>query len=39
MPGSASEITEIENGVVIEQSTSPEITKLIAQVIDAERQC
>lgn len=39
LAGSASEVTEIENGVVLTLSTSPEVTGLIAQVIDAERQC
>lgn len=39
LAGSASEISEIKNGVVLELPTSPEITRLIAQVIDAERQC
>jgi len=39
LAGSATEIREIENGVVIELPTSPEITGLIAQVIDAERHC
>ena len=29
----------IENGVVLTLATSPEITGLIAKVIDAERQC
>lgn len=36
---SASEISEIENGVVLVLASSPEITGLVAQVIDAERQC
>lgn len=36
---SASEITEIENGVALVLPTSSEVTGLIAQVIDAERQC
>ena len=39
LAGSASEISEIENGVVLTLVTSPEITGLIAQVIDSERQC
>lgn len=39
LAGSATEISEIENGVVLVLATSPEITGLIAQVIDAERQC
>ena len=39
LAGSASEISEIENGVVLSLTTSPEITGLIAQVIEAERQC
>jgi len=39
LAGSASGISEIENGVVLSLKTSPEVTGLIAQVIDAERQC
>lgn len=36
---SASERSEIENGIALVLATSPEITGLIAQVIQAERQC
>lgn len=39
LAGSASEIKQIENGVVLVLATSPENTRLIAKVIDAERQC
>lgn len=39
LAGSAGEIREIENGVVLVLASSPEITGLIAQVIDAERRC
>ena len=39
LAGSASETTEIENGVLLTLPTSPEITGLIAQVIEAERRC
>jgi hypothetical protein len=36
---SASEISEIENGVTLVLASSPEVSGLIAQVIDAERRC
>ncbi len=39
LAGSATEVSEIENGVVLSLATSPEVTGLIAQVIDVERQC
>ncbi len=39
LASSAGEIREIENGVVLALVSSPEITGLIAQVIDAERRC
>ena len=39
LAGSATEITQVENGVVLVLASSPEITGLIAQVIEAERRC